>query len=610
VKGFKVPKLEAGMKGMSLSAAPDEESDRESTCFDISYIGEETLDPSDGPNLASLRKALAVASKSFNGEIQEVTLELSTLGAKSVDRITGDEIETDHINTIKFMGTIKDGEGYDVLAYISEDTNGFVKTCRLYHLFRSVSDGAEIQGEFERYKVEATPKERKANPFQPYDGSRDKAPSTLFARQIHRADLKATKVLGAGQFGEVYKAMQTMKKKDGSKVDKARAVKLLKPNTAKGLKDEFVMECEMCLIMNHVNCVKMIGVCVQQAPWLCVLECMAYGDLLGLLRGFRARKSAIEISEAIHICLDIARGLEHMAACRLVHCDIACRNVLVDKDNVMKVADFGLTRQFNDGKDTHTMVNPAKMPIKWVAIEGLRAPVFSEATDMWSFGVTAWEVLTLGASPYIGVSIKEMYMKLLDGMRLEMPPSTPRDIWEVLETTWMQEPSDRMTFTGLIERVETIVAGNKKYHFKNTRDLGAVVATIEAPDVDFADLAPTSPNLYGAPGGMAPSMVMGRRGSKHDIPKCKYSGANGKCTAVINPDGGVKFCGHHLCSNFGVDGCLNDKSSRAQLCISCQEKAGKGAGPGGGASASSMGFGGGIGSQVRASKMLGGGYGN
>ena len=54
----------------------------------------------------------AVASRKFNGEIQEVTLELSTLGAKSVDRITGDEIETDHINTIKFMGTIKDGEGY------------------------------------------------------------------------------------------------------------------------------------------------------------------------------------------------------------------------------------------------------------------------------------------------------------------------------------------------------------------------------------------------------------------------------------------------------------------------------------------------------------------
>ena len=65
-------------------------------------------------------------------------------------------------------------------------------------------------------------------------GNRDKAPSTLFKRQIHRADLKATKVLGAGQFGEVYKAKQSMKKRDGSTVEKDRAVKLLKPNTAKG----------------------------------------------------------------------------------------------------------------------------------------------------------------------------------------------------------------------------------------------------------------------------------------------------------------------------------------------------------------------------------------
>lgn len=374
--------------------------------------------------------------------------------------------------------------------------------------------------------------------------------------------------------------------------------------TAKGLKDEFVMECEMCLVMDHVNCVKMIGVCVQQAPWLCVLECMAYGDLLGLLRGFRARKSAIEISEAIHICLDIARGLEHMAACRLVHCDIACRNVLVDKDNVMKVADFGLTRMFNEGKNSHTMVNPAKMPIKWVAIEGLRAPVFSEATDMWSFGVTAWEVMTLGASPYIGVSIKEMYMKLMDGMRLQMPPATPKDIWECLETCWLQEPSERMSFTGLIARIETLVKGNKKYEFKNSRDLGAVVGTIEAPDEDFEDLSPTSPSVYGDAGaGM--SMVMGRRGSKHAVPKCGYSSANGKCTAVINLAGGVKYCNHHLCGNHAVDGCVNMKSSREQLCKKCQEKAGKGA-LGGSISASSMGFGGGIGSQVRASKMLGG----
>eukprot|EP00729_Bicosta_minor_P025577 gene25577-20914_t len=260
----------------------------------------------------------------------------------------------------------------------------------------------------------------------------------------------------------------------------------------------------MCLVMDHVNCVKMIGVCVQQAPWLCVLECMAYGDLLGLLRGFRARKSAIEISEAIHICLDIA----------------------------------------------------------------------------------------------------QMYMKLMDGMRLQMPPATPKDIWECLETCWLQEPSERMSFTGLIARIETLVKGNKKYEFKNSRDLGAVVGTIEAPDEDFEDLSPTSPSVYGDAGaGM--SMVMGRRGSKHAVPKCGYSSANGKCTAVINLAGGVKYCNHHLCGNHAVDGCVNMKSSREQLCKKCQEKAGKGA-LGGSISASSMGFGGGIGSQVRASKMLGG----
>jgi serine/threonine protein kinase len=87
-----------------------------------------------------------------------------------------------------------------------------------------------------------------------------------------------------------------------------------------------------------------------------------------------------------------------------------------------------MTHSVPTGKLSHTMLNPSKMPIKWVAIEGLRKPEFSEATDMWSFGVMCWEVLTLGASPYIGVTIKEMYVRLLEGMRLEQPPSCPTDV--------------------------------------------------------------------------------------------------------------------------------------------------------------------------------------
>jgi serine/threonine protein kinase len=393
-------------------------------------------------------------------------------------------------------------------------------------------------------------------------------------------------------------------------------------------------------------------------------------DLLGLLRGFRARKSTIEISEAIHICMDVARGLEHMADCRLVHCDIAARNVLVDKGNVMKVADFGLTRVYNEGKLSHTMLNPSKMPIKWcvfsslfypllplslslspssplfaiecsepqkfpghspcslplhhafrsyhyrVAIEGLRKPEFSEATDMWSFGVMCWEVLTLGASPYIGVTIKEMYVKLLEGMRLEMPPSCPQDVWEVFETCWMQDPKARLSFNVLIEAFAKLAKTNKKYVFQNKRDLGATVMTIkEEPDTEFAEFVPTAPSTYSA---VTSSLVAQRRGSTTKLPTCAYKGANGNCVTVIDVSKGVAFCDHHLCRN---PTCKKSKSSREQFCGDCARKAMKEGGRSGSTasdvgrpriesktSASSMGFGGGPMAQMRASKSIGGGF--
>jgi hypothetical protein len=89
-----------------------EESKRETTTYDISYIGEETLAPQDPYVPGSLRKALAMASAKFTGEIQEVTLELSTLGAKTVDRLNGIELQTDPIESIKLMDVIKDAEGH------------------------------------------------------------------------------------------------------------------------------------------------------------------------------------------------------------------------------------------------------------------------------------------------------------------------------------------------------------------------------------------------------------------------------------------------------------------------------------------------------------------
>ena len=144
---------------------------------------------------------------------------------------------------------------------------------------------------------------RKRNPFVAASAKREKAEGALFKKQIHRADLAAEKLLGAGQFGEVYLAFQKVKDKaSGAVTEERRAVKMLKGEADKKAKEEFMRECNMMLdIGEHPNVVQMVGVAVQQVPWLCVLEFQPYGDLREVVRYVVAQY--VCLSFGLPVCL-------------------------------------------------------------------------------------------------------------------------------------------------------------------------------------------------------------------------------------------------------------------------------------------------------------------
>ena len=129
----------------------------------------------------------------------------------------------------------------------------------------------------------ASTKKKEKSIFDALEGyAREKAPEDLFAKQIRRGHLIADKVLGSGEYGEVYLATQTnvFSKTANKIVERKRAVKMLKAGADKSAKAEFIRECQMMLRCDgHENLVNMVGVAVQQAPWLCVLEYMEYGDI-------------------------------------------------------------------------------------------------------------------------------------------------------------------------------------------------------------------------------------------------------------------------------------------------------------------------------------------
>ena len=117
---------------------------------------------------------------------------------------------------------------------------------------------------------------------------------------------------------------------------------------------------------------------------------MAKGDLLTFLRN---DDKNLKVSDLIAFAVEIAEGMEYLASHKFVHRDLAARNCLLDHENHIKIADFGLSRDVYE-KDYYRPEGKGLMPVKWMAPESLENSLFTTKSDVWSFGVTFWEITT------------------------------------------------------------------------------------------------------------------------------------------------------------------------------------------------------------------------
>eukprot|EP00042_Codosiga_hollandica_P045886 m.473191 g.473191 ORF g.473191 m.473191 type:complete len:175 (-) comp57119_c0_seq12:209-733(-) len=166
--------------------------------------------------------------------------------------------------------------------------------------------------------------------------------------------------------------------------------------------------------------------------------------------------------------------MSFMAAKRLVHNDLAARNVLVGAGSIAKVADFGLTRAIPEHEDHITMPGDLKLPIKWMAIEALDYRIFSEKSDVWSYGVVLWEITSYGTTPFKEIKNSEAQRLIREGLRLEQMDGVDDNFFEYMSTCWAEKKEDRPTFEQLLATV-TKLKGQAAGRFAAPRDLGLLI---------------------------------------------------------------------------------------------------------------------------------------
>ncbi|KAL3281176.1 hypothetical protein HHI36_004394 [Cryptolaemus montrouzieri] len=240
------------------------------------------------------------------------------------------------------------------------------------------------------------------------------------------------------------------------------AIKVLKENASKEAEDDFLREVEIMSAFRHPNILSLLGVVPREGTLnpMMVFEFMYHGDLAEVLRSqkktcYDEKTDVPMLSRAhlLHIALQIARGMSYLAAQRFVHRDLACRNCLVSQGPVVKIADFGMSRDVYTC-DYYKIGGSRLLPVRWMSPESVVYGRFTLESDIWSYGVILWEIYSYGKQPYYGHTNEEVVKLVLDGIMLIPPTDCPSFICDLMKNCWKTEPRDRIRFISICDKLE------------------------------------------------------------------------------------------------------------------------------------------------------------
>eukprot|EP00064_Thunnus_orientalis_P001686 superscaffoldBa00000117_g1689 len=293
-----------------------------------------------------------------------------------------------------------------------------------------------------------------------------------FAKELDASCIKIERVIGAGEFGEVCSGRLKLP----GKRDVSVAIKTLKVGYTEKQRRDFLCEASIMGQFDHPNVVHLEGVVTRGKPVMIVIEYMENGSLDAFLRKHDGQFTVIQL---VGMLRGIAAGMRYLSDMGYVHRDLAARNILVNSNLVCKVSDFGLSRVIDDdpeavytttGKmqdvmnliftpatDLHFTEQGGKIPVRWTAPEAIQYRKFTSASDVWSYGIVMWEVMSYGERPYWDMSNQDVIKAIEEGYRLPAPMDCPPGLHQLMLDCWQKDRAERPKFDQIVGILDKMI---------------------------------------------------------------------------------------------------------------------------------------------------------
>ncbi|XP_032916493.1 ephrin type-A receptor 5-like isoform X7 [Catharus ustulatus] len=316
-----------------------------------------------------------------------------------------------------------------------------------------------------------------------------------FAKEIEASCITIERVIGAGEFGEVCSGRLKLQGKREFPV----AIKTLKVGYTEKQRRDFLGEASIMGQFDHPNIIHLEGVITKSKPVMIVTEYMENGSLDTFLKKNDGQFTVIQL---VGMLRGIVSGMKYLSDMGYVHRDLAARNILINSNLVCKVSDFGLSRVLEDDPEAAYTTRGGKIPIRWTAPEAIAFRKFTSASDVWSYGIVMWEVMSYGERPYWEMTNQDVIKAVEEGYRLPSPMDCPAALYQLMLDCWQKDRNSRPKFDEIVSMLDKLI--------RNPSNLKTLVNASSRASNLLVEHSPIGSSAYRSVGEWLEAIKMGR----------------------------------------------------------------------------------------------------